>query len=144
MVVDQARRVGITDATSSEVSDKGTFVIDIIEGKNTQDRGGTLRLGASTTILNKGSLSEKLYGSTKAVERHRHRYEVAPKFVKQIEDKNFTFTGFDEKNGFAEICELKGVPFFLGVQAHPEFNARPLQNHPLFAGFIKAVIKEIK
>lgn len=144
MVVDQAHRVGIKDATSSEVSDKGSFVIDIIAGKDTTNRGGTLRLGASKTILTKGSVSEELYGSLEAIERHRHRYEVAPSFVEKLQDANFKFTGFDEKTNLAEVCELKGHPFFLGVQAHPEFNARPLHNHPLFSGFLKAVFNNKK
>lgn len=144
MVVDQAKRSGIKDAITSEVSDKGTFVIDIIAGKNKSEIGGTLRLGASKTILQEGSISASLYNSLEAIERHRHRYEVNPQFVKQIQDEKFTFTGFDETKGFAEVCELKEHPFFIGVQAHPEFNARPLRPHPLFSGFIKAVIKHKK
>lgn len=144
MVVDQAKRMGINDATSSEVSKEGTFVIDIIQGKDTTNRGGTLRLGSSKTLFTSGSLSEKLYGSLEAMERHRHRYEVAPILVKAIEDENFKFTGFDEKSNLAEVCELKGHPFYLGVQAHPEFNARPLNNHPLFKGFLNAVMKNKK
>ena len=142
MVVDQAQRQGIKDATSSEVSDKGTFVIDIIRGKSETDKlGGTLRLGASTTNHVKDSLVSKLYNSDTSSERHRHRFEVAPDMMKSLEDKEFKFSGHDSKNNLVDVCEIKDKKFFLGVQSHPEFNAQPLKPHPLFEGFIKEVKK---
>ncbi|MCK5945751.1 MAG: CTP synthase [Mycoplasmataceae bacterium] len=145
MVVDQAIRKGIKDATSSEVSKEGTFVIDIIRGKNENDKlGGTLRLGASTTNHVKGSLVSKLYNSDTSSERHRHRFEVAPDMMKDLEGNNFKFSGHDSVNNLADVCEVSDKKFFLGVQSHPEFNASPLKPHPLFEGFIKAIKKNVK
>ncbi len=142
MTVDQAKRKGIKDATSSEISEKGTFVIDFIRGKTKSDGiGGTLRLGESKTIIKKGSIAEKIYNADHAFERHRHRYEVNPEYVSKLEDAEFQFSGFDEKTNLAEVCEVKGKKFFFGVQYHPEFTARPLKDNPIFTNFLKASIK---
>ncbi len=145
MTVDQANRNGIKDATTSEINSKGTFVFDLIRGKTKKDgRGGTLRLGESEIIFSKGSLVSKIYGGASVFERHRHRYEVNPKLISEIESKEFKFTGYDKKTNLAEICEVKNKKFFIGVQYHPEFTARPLKPHPLFTAFIKAAIKNTK
>lgn len=142
MTVAQARLKGIADATTSEVSDQGTFVIDVIRGKSKSDNmGGTLRLGESETIMTKGSVVAKLYGSTSAFERHRHRYEVNPEYVEKIQDEEFVFSGFDSKSHLAEVCEMPNKKFYVGLQAHPEFNANPLHEQPVFKGFIEAVKK---
>ncbi|WKX02611.1 CTP synthase [Candidatus Mycoplasma mahonii] len=143
MVIAEARRQGIDDATSSEVSDEGTFVIDIIKGKD-GNIGGTLRLGESTTLHIRGSLISKLYTSDQSIERHRHRYEANPRYLMQIQNNEFKFTGFDKKQNLAEVVEMPKKKFYLGVQAHPEFSSTPMFEHPLFRGFIKAVIKNKK
>ena len=140
MVVAQAKIVGIKDATSSEMGEDGTYVIDIMEGKSGKI-GGTLRLGESTTVHTKGSLVEKLYGAPTSSERHRHRYETNPAFIDEIETKEFKFSGYDQKTNLAEVVEMKGKKFYLGVQSHPEFNSTPMNESPLFRGFIKSVIK---
>jgi CTP synthase len=143
MVVQQARSVGIKDANSAENVKKGTFVIDIIRDKNDkEDLGGTLRLGTYTTILTKNSLAAKSYQADIIKERHRHRYEVNPNFIKQLTNDNFSFSGFDQKTNLAEICEVKKHPFYLGTQYHPEFNAKPLKPSNLFTEFIKSMIKQ--
>ena len=142
MTVVQAQYKGIKDATSSEVSDEGTFVIDIIRGKNKTDKlGGTLRLGETETRMVKGTVVQKLYGTKSSFERHRHRFEVNPAYVEQIQDKDFLFSGFDAKNDLAEVCEMPKKKFYVGLQAHPEFNANPLKEHPVFRGFVKSMIK---
>ena len=143
MVVDQAHRKGISDATTSEISKKGTFVIDIIKGIG-KNLGGTLRLGETETIHKPGSLISKIYNSDSSFERHRHRYEANPKYIAILEDKDFKFSGYDKKNNLAEVVEIKNKKFFLGIQAHPEFNAQPLKEHPLFRFFVKAMIKHKK
>lgn len=140
MVVDQANRKGIKDATTSEISKKGTFVIDIIKGIG-KNLGGTLRLGETETIHTPGSFVAKIYNSDSSFERHRHRYETNPKYISILEDKEFKFSGYDKKNNLAEVVEMKNKKFFLGIQAHPEFNAQPLKEHPLFKSFVKAMIK---
>lgn len=141
MTINQARNKGIKDATSSEISDKGTFVLDIIEGKNTEIIGGTLRLGLDSVIIKDGTLANKIYDANKIFERSRHRYEVNPKYISKLEDDNFIFSGYNEKKHLIEICELKNHPFYVGVQYHPEFNARPLSPSKLFSGFIQAIMK---
>lgn len=141
MVIAQAEMEHIKNPTSSEIDSKGTFVIDIIKGKKKHDNlGGTLRLGLSETKLIKNSLAAQLYKKTSSWERHRHRYEVNPLYVKKLSTNNFVFSGFDALNHYAEVCEVTDQTFYLGVQAHPEFNANPLREHPLFRGFIKAMI----
>ena len=139
MTIAQAISVGFKNATSSEISKEGEFIIDIINKKNI-GVGGTLRLGQSKTKLVKGSLASKLYQSMDSFERHRHRYEVNPRYIDKIQDKDFIFSGFDSENNLAEICEMPNKKFYIGLQAHPEFNAQPLKEHPIFKGFIKSMI----
>lgn len=143
MTIVQARIKGIADATSSEIGNQGTPVIDLIRGKSdADDFGGTLRLGLSETKVKKGTITHQIYGSTSVYERHRHRYEVNPQYVKAIEDEEFIFSGFDAKTNLAEVCEMPHKKFYVGLQAHPEFNANPLKPHPLFEAFIKSMIKK--
>ena len=145
MVIEQARRKGIKDACSSEVTDKGTFVIDYIRGKDaSDDLGSTLRLGESTTNLKPNSLVAKIYNSDIAIERHRHRFEVNPECIEQIEDEDFVFSGHDAINNLAEIVELPKQKFFVGVQYHPEFTSNPLDPSPLFDAFVGAIKKHKK
>lgn len=142
MTINQARLKGIKDATSSEISDKGTFVLDIIEGKDKENIGGTLRLGSDSIILEPGSIAHSIYGETRIFERSRHRYEVNPKFISKIVDKEFIFSGYNEEKKLIEVCELVTHPFYVGVQFHPEFNSRPLKPSRLFSSFIKSVAKQ--
>jgi CTP synthase len=76
-------------------------------------------------------------------ERHRHRYEVAPAFIAEIEKAGMIFSGTSPDGRLMEIAELpKSIhPFLLGTQFHPEFHARPLHPHPLFSAFIEASLK---
>ena len=144
IVVEQARRIGIKDATSSEISKTGTFVIDIARGKNKDDNlGGTLRLGNYSANLKKGSIVSKLYKSDVVIERHRHRYEVSLEFKEKLEDDEFKFSGFDSKSGLIEYVEISSKKFFIALQAHPEYKATPLHPHPLFNGLIKAIKKSV-
>ena len=77
-------------------------------------------------------------------ERHRHRYEVNPKYIAAIEKAGLVFSGISPDEKLMEIAELPKSkhPFFLGTQFHPEFTARPLRSHPLFDAFVKAAIKK--
>lgn len=141
MTVNQARLKGIKDATSSEISDKGTFVLDIIVGKDKENIGGTLRLGADSICLKDNSQIKRIYEESEITERSRHRYEVNPKYISKIEDKEFKFTGYNKTKNLIEACELENHPFYIGVQYHPEFNAKPLRPSKLFSAFIKSIIK---
>ena len=104
--------------------------------------GATMRLGAYPAELQKGSVAQEAYGKTEVSERHRHRYEVNPDYIAEIEKAGMVFSGKSPDGILMEIAELpKGVhPFFLGTQFHPELQSRPLHPHELFVAFIKAAI----
>lgn len=104
------------------------------------EMGGTMRLGEYPTVLLKGSIAAKAYGAKEISERHRHRYEVNPEYVEKLKAKGLMFSGTSPDGKLMEIMELPQEvhPFFVGVQFHPEFHARPLNPHPLFTAFVKA------
>lgn len=89
--------------------------------------------------------AEKLYGSPKSVnERHRHRYEVNPKYVAQLEEAGLKFVGTDDEKTRMEIVELSDHPYYVGVQYHPEYLSRPLKPSPPFMGLILASVGKLK
>ncbi|MFQ5891806.1 MAG: glutamine hydrolyzing CTP synthase [Candidatus Methanofastidiosia archaeon] len=136
--VEFARFSGIEDANSTEIEKKCTPVIDLLpEQKKIRDMGGTMRLGAYKIILKKNSLIHSLYKKTTIYERHRHRWEVNPKFIQILENKGLRFTGKSE-DGRMEILELPNHRFFLGTQFHPELKSRVENLSPPFVGFVKA------
>jgi CTP synthase len=152
MVVEYARNVlGFKDANTTEINPKTPYpVIDIMpeQKKLLQDKkyGATMRLGSYKANLKKNSIAYNAYGFDVILERHRHRYEVNPDFVKKVEDAGLVFSGTSPDGVLMEIAELpkEKHPFFLGTQFHPEFQARPLSPHPLFTAFIKASISKGK
>ena len=109
-----------------------------------------MRLGVYPAELAKGTIAREAYASAGALakaggkeiveERHRHRYEVNPKYIERLEGKGMVFSGRSPDGILMEIAELpRSVhPFFLGTQFHPELQARPLAPHPLFTEFLKA------
>jgi CTP synthase len=142
--------VGMKGANTTEVDPKTPYpIIDIIESQKENIAhsryGNTMRLGEYTAVLKEGTIARKAYGEAKIQERHRHRYEVNPQFIKEIEAQGLVFSGRSPDSVLMEIAELpkKDHPFFLGVQFHPEFLARPLRPHPLFSAFIKAVVSPV-
>nr|GMD94844.1 CTP synthase-like isoform X1 [Ipomoea batatas] len=102
--------------------------------------GGTMRLGSRRTYFQVADcISAKLYGNKDFVdERHRHRYEVNPEMVEQLEAAGLCFTGKDESGRRMEIFELSNHSYFVGVQFHPEFKSRPGKPSALFIGLIAA------
>jgi len=104
--------------------------------------GGTMRLGLRPTVFQpdtEWSVTRKLYGGREKIwERHRHRYEVNPEYVEKFEKTGLRFVGRDEKGERMQILELKAHPFFVALQAHPEFCTRPLNPSPAFLGFVAA------
>jgi CTP synthase len=102
--------------------------------------GGTMRLGAYPCKLQKGTIAREAYGKDSISERHRHRFEVNPKYISKLESAGLVFSGRSPDGVLMEIAELPRSmhPFFLGTQFHPEFLSRPLSPHPLFVAFIKA------
>jgi len=118
------------------------YVIHFLPGQsNDTKKGGTLRLGSYPCQLKKGSKTAKLYGSELVHERHRHRYEFNNDFREELEKNGLIVSGWYEKQNLVEIAEIKGHPFMIGSQFHPEFLSRPNKPHPLFEGLIKASIK---
>lgn len=145
-VVEYARNVaGVKGANSAEIDPKAAHrVIDIMEEQKERlrekDMGGTMRLGHYEAALEKGSLARKVYKADTILERHRHRYEVNPEYIEQLTEAGLQFTGRSPDGRLMEIMELppEQHPFFVGVQFHPELQARPLDPHPLFSAFVKA------
>jgi len=147
MVVEYARHVlNLEGAHTVEINSKTKYpIIDIMPEQKKlmaeKNYGGTMRLGAYPTVLQKGTFARSLYGKEEISERHRHRYEVNPEYIEMLEKGGLVFSGRSPDGALMEIAELKKTnhPFFLGTQFHPEFLARPLSPHPVFTGFLKAV-----
>jgi len=152
MVIEYARNVvGLKDAASREVNPESkNTVIDVMESQKENLKknlyGGTNRLGAYKAILKDGTIARMAYGKKEISERHRHRYEVNPAYVNQLENAGLVFSGRSPDGNLMEIAELPKSehPFFLGSQFHPEFLSRPLKPHPLFTAFMKASIERSK
>jgi len=133
------------NVSTAEIDPKATdLVIDIMPDQKEKiaqsNMGGTMRLGEQIAHLKNGTHAFKAYGTNTISERHRHRYEVNPDYIKRLEDGGIIFSGTSPDKTLMEIAELpKDMhPFFVGVQFHPEFHARPLDPHPLFTAFVKA------
>ncbi|MFW6210015.1 MAG: CTP synthase [Patescibacteria group bacterium] len=145
-VIEYARNVAkLPHASSEEIDPKAK---DLVVGVMPEQRelikqkqmGGTMRLGQYPATLESGSLAKRAYRSAEVLERHRHRYEVNPEYIEQLTEAGLRFSGRSPDARLMEIMELPSEvhPFFLGVQFHPELQARPLDPHPLFTAFVKA------
>ena len=105
--------------------------------------GGTMRLGGQEVVLEPGSLSSFLYGGrTEVRERFRHRYEVEPAYVAQLQEGGLRFSGRHPRFPIMQMLELpqSSHPYFVGGQFHPELTSRPLAPNPLFMGLVAAAI----
>ena len=146
-VVEFARNVlNLKDANTTEI-DTNCYspVIDMMkEQKSLKNMGGTMRLGSYKYDIKKGSLLEKVYTEKEITERHRHRYEFNNKFKKQFEENWIVFSGLNTQNQLIETIEIPNHPWFVGVQYHPEYKSTVENPHPLFIGFVNAVIKHAK
>jgi CTP synthase len=142
-VVEFGRNVlGMKGANSTEF-DKTTPdpVIDMMEmQKKISGLGGTMRLGAYPCRLKKGSKLHDIYKMENIFERHRHRYEFNNAYLDQYQKAGLMAVGINDKDNLVEIVELKGHPWFIGVQFHPEFKSTVANPHPLFVAFVKAAI----
>lgn len=147
MAVEFARnKVGFKDANSTEMDpDTKHPVISLLsEQRNITDMGGTMRLGAYTCNLKKGSKAHQAYGSDSISERHRHRYEFNNEYQEQMEKNGFVIAGTLDGGNLCEISEIKDHPWMVGVQFHPEFKSKPTEAHPLFYAFAQAMIAHKK
>ena len=145
-VLEYAKNVlKLKNASTEEINPKAEhLVVGVMEEQREKiaknEMGGTMRLGQYEAFLKKGSHAAKAYRSDTVLERHRHRYEVNPAYIEKLEGKGLVFTGKSPDGRLMEIAELSKEehPFFVGVQFHPELQARPLDPHPIFTAFIKA------
>lgn len=138
-VIAAARRGGLAKANSEEFAETDENVVYIMEGqKGKESTGGTMRLGDYPAKLVAGSKIADIYGATKVIERHRHRYEVNQKFLKEIEKGGLVVAGTSPDGKLVEFVEAPDCKYFVATQAHPEFRSRPYRAHPLFEGLIKA------
>lgn len=132
-------------ATSAELDSKGKEkVIDVMpeQVKKIKEKqmGGTMRLGQYEANISRGSILRKAYKKNSLLERHRHRFEVNPEYHDLLQAKDLQFSALSPDGTLVEAIELPPDkhPFFVGVQFHPELQARPLAPHPLFTAFVKA------
>ena len=140
-VVEHARNIlGLDGAHSAEIdSDTPHPVIDLLpEQYETEDMGGTMRLGAHETDIQPDTLAARVYGADSCTERHRHRYEVNPEYIDDLEADGLTFSGRADNR--MEILERPDHPFFFGTQAHPEFRSRPDRASPPFVSLVEAAL----
>jgi CTP synthase len=146
MVIEYARNVlNLKDAHTTEIQKNSEDpVVDVMleQKKHLADNkyGGTMRLGVYPAYLKKGTIARGAYKKELVEERHRHRYEINPSYVKPLEEAGLVFSGTSPDKVLMEIAELSATkhPFMLGTQFHPELQARPLAPHPLFTEFLKA------
>ena len=146
-VIEFARNVlGLSHAHSGEFDEQCEHkVIDFMPGQSGEiDKGGTLRLGSYPCVIQKGTKMEECYRSEMISERHRHRYEVNNEYRKCLAEAGLVISGTSPDDRLVEAVEVKGHPFFIGVQFHPEFKSRPNAPHPLFKGFIASALEYSK
>lgn len=141
-VIEYARNVlDLRDANTTE-SKKSTEhpVIDILPGqKDMLETGDSMRLGLHTTEIEKSTLAHEIYGTDQINRRHRHRYEVNPSYVDQLQEGQLNFSGRNGKR--MEILELDNHPFYVGTQYHPEFSSTPTSTSPIFDRLVKESTK---
>ncbi len=156
-IIDFARNVaGLEDANSSEVNPNTRHPViglitewtnesgDLETRDADSDLGGTMRMGEQECCLSADSLTRKVYGAASIKERHRHRYEVNPNYVEQLEVAGLRFAGRSIDKTLIEVIELKDHPWFIASQFHPEFTSTPRDGHPLFKSFIEAALVKSK
>jgi len=147
MAIEFARHVlKINDATSEEFdSEGGAYIVHfMVDQRGITKKGGTMRLGSCPCFLKSDTKAQQLYNTTEIAERHRHRYEFNNEYREQFEKRGFIFSGTSPDGTLIEIVEISDHPFMIGSQFHPEFLSRPFLPHPLFRGFLEAIIKKKK
>ncbi|MCB9877441.1 MAG: CTP synthase [Planctomycetes bacterium] len=143
-VVEYARsECGLTKATTTEYDPNAAQpVISLMEEqKKTNDKGGTMRLGAFDCELQPGTKAAAAYGTTQISERHRHRFELNNDYRALLAEKGLVMAGRNPKLDLVEVVEIPGHPWFVGVQYHPEYKTQPLTPHPLFRDFVAAAVE---
>ena len=143
MIIEVARDLAGLDGANSTEFDAFTPhpVVDLMDDQNdVVDKGGTMRLGAYRADLLAGSQVAKAYDTDVVSERHRHRYEVNPRYRTRLEQAGLVCSGMSPDHRLVEFIELPSHPFWIGTQAHPEFKSRPDRPHPLFRELVYAAL----
>ena len=147
MTVEFARNVlGLTGAHSSEFDPRTPHPVICLmeEQREVTRKGGTMRLGSYVAKLSPHSAIAEIYGSQVVSERHRHRYEFNPDYRQRVEAAGLTCSGTSPDGLLVEFVELEGHPFWIGTQAHPEFQSRPNRPAPLFGAFMDAALDRVE
>ena len=133
----------LEDANSTEIkSDTKNPIVDLLpEQKQVSDMGGSLRLGGHEINIKSETVAQKIYGSNSIKKRHRHRYEINPKYIEEFERNGLIFSAESDGGKRMEILEIPDHKFFIGVQFHPEFNSRPGFPEEVFVSFVAAAAK---
>jgi CTP synthase len=142
-VIEWARHVaGLEDANSAEFAPlTANPVINLLpEQQDVVDLGGTMRLGLYPCRLTPNTLAFRLYQEEVIYERHRHRYEFNNAYRNLFLENGYAISGTSPDGRLVEMIELQSHPFFIATQFHPEFQSRPSTPHPLFKGFVEAVL----
>src|SRR5699024_2133458 len=144
-LIEYARHVAGLDGAHSEEMNPETdhLIVSLREDEEDPSLNGTLRLGSHPCYLQDGSKVKSLYKQADTIhERHRHRYEFNSEYMEILEDAGVVFAGKNEQGTKAEIIELADHPWFVACQFHPEFKSRPTNAHPLFEGFLQAIMED--
>jgi len=149
-VIEFARNVcGLTGANSTEIDPETPYpVVDILpEQKEIEGLGGNMRLGGRDVLVKPGTFAAELFNNAPEIRlRFRHRYEVDPQYIERLEAGGMIFSGKAPDYPIMQILELPRSihPYFIGTQAHPEFQSRPLRPQPMFRGLVKAAFDHAK
>ncbi|MFP6808435.1 MAG: CTP synthase [Pseudomonadales bacterium] len=156
-IIDFARNVvGLENANSTEVNPNTRYPLiglitewtneegDVEVRDGDSDMGGTMRMGEQECLLLEDSLAREIYGEKSIKERHRHRYEVNPRYIEQLEEAGLRVAGRSVDGSLVEVIEIKDHPWFVASQFHPEFTSTPRDGHPLFESFVRAALKQSK
>jgi len=145
-VIEFARNVcGLTNANSTEIDPTCVEpVISVLpEQKKIEGLGGNMRLGGRDVEIKTKTMAWELFGRTDSVRmRFRHRYEVDPRYIEQLEKAGLVFSGKAPDQPIMQILELPSHPYFCGTQAHPCLTSRPLRPHPMFVGLVAAAMQK--
>jgi len=144
-VIEFARNVcGLDDANSTELDNECRYpVIDLLpEQKRIEGLGGTMRLGGFDVVIKDNTLTRRMFGPGTRF-RFRHRYEVNPRYIPQLEQAGMIFSGHSPRAEIMHCLELpeQTHPYFVATQAHPELLSRPLRPQPYFLGLTHAALK---
>ncbi len=132
------------DGANSQEFDENTphpVIAMLKDQRHIERKGGTMRLGQYACTVAQGSLAHRLYGENLVLERHRHRYEVNPRYHRPLQEAGLKFSGTSPDERLVEMIELADHPYFIASQFHPEFKSRPTRAHPLFRGLVEAAVQ---